>query len=154
MLLKLRQQFQQRLKRLLLLLDGSFVRVDVSPQLVRLRRKRLVQFVETHEHRGALFAQTVVKRHQFVDVESLELDRVGLDVNRYDPVTQILDENHVEISADGVRFGPIRQRLTYPAEFDLMARIARLRLRERWGGWNGEEFTAASTRHVSVYEAA
>lgn len=92
------------------------------------------------------------ERHQFIDVESLELDRVGLDVNRYDPVTQLLDENHVEISADGIRFGPIRQRLTYPSEFDLMARIAGLRLRERWGGWNGEPFTAASTRHVSVYE--
>ncbi|MCP2197950.1 Methyltransferase domain-containing protein [Lentzea flava] len=94
------------------------------------------------------------RRHQFIDVESLEIDRVGLDVNRYDPVTQILDENHVEISADGIRFGAIRQRLAYPAEFDLMARIAGLRLRDRWGGWNGEEFTATSTRHVSVYEAA
>ncbi|GAB2829829.1 class I SAM-dependent DNA methyltransferase [Lentzea nigeriaca] len=94
------------------------------------------------------------QRHQFIDVESLEIDRVGFDVNRYDPATQILDENHVEISADGIRFGPIRQRLAYPAEFDLMARIAGLRLRDRWGGWNGEEFTAASTRHVSVYEAA
>ncbi|WP_215732197.1 class I SAM-dependent DNA methyltransferase [Lentzea atacamensis] len=94
------------------------------------------------------------QRHQFIDVESSELDRVGFDVNRYDPVTRILDENHVEISADGVRFGPIRQRLAYPAEFDLMVRIAGLRMRERWGGWNGEEFTASSTRHVSVYEAA
>jgi SAM-dependent methyltransferase len=94
------------------------------------------------------------QRHQYVDVETVEVDRVGLDVNRYDPVTQILDENHVEISADGIRFGPIRQRLAYPSEFDLMARIAGLRLRDRWGGWNGEEFTAASTRHVSVYEVA
>jgi hypothetical protein len=29
-----------------------------------------------------------------------------------------------------------------------------IRPRDRWGGWNGEEFTAAGTRHVSVYEAA
>jgi SAM-dependent methyltransferase len=93
-------------------------------------------------------------RHQFIDVETLEVDRVGFDVNRYDPVTQMLDENHVEISANGIRFGPIRQRLTYPAEFDLMARIAGLRLRDRWGGWNGEEFTAESRRHISVYEVA
>jgi len=35
-----------------------------------------------------------------------------------------------------------------------MARIAGLRLRDRWGGWNGEPFTAASWRHVSVYERA
>ncbi|MFD9698680.1 class I SAM-dependent DNA methyltransferase [Lentzea sp. NPDC059081] len=93
-------------------------------------------------------------RHQFIDVESMELDRVGLDVNRYDPVTQMLDENHVVISADGIRFGPIRQRLTYPSEFDLMARIAGLRLRDRWAGWSAEPFVASSTRHVSVYERA
>ena len=93
-------------------------------------------------------------RHQFVDVEAVEVDHVRLDVNRYDPVTQMLDENHVYIGVDGIRFGPIRQRLTYPGEFDLMARIAGLRLRDRWGGWNGEPFTADSTRHVSVYERA
>lgn len=92
------------------------------------------------------------QRHQFIDVEAVEVDHVGFDVNRYDPVTQILDENHVTISADGIKFGPIRQRLAYPSEFDLMARIAGLRLRARWGGWNGEPFTADSTRHVSVYE--
>ncbi|ANZ41898.1 hypothetical protein BBK82_44160 [Lentzea guizhouensis] len=31
-------------------------------------------------------------------------------------------------------------------------RIAGLRLRDRWGGRNGEPFEAGSTRHVSVYE--
>jgi SAM-dependent methyltransferase len=89
---------------------------------------------------------------QFVDVEDLALDRVGLHVCRYDPVTQILDENHVRIGADGLGFTPIRVRLAHPPEFDLMARIAGLRLLERWGGWNGEPYTADSPRHVSVYE--
>ncbi|MFI6095972.1 class I SAM-dependent DNA methyltransferase [Lentzea sp. NPDC051213] len=94
------------------------------------------------------------QRHQFIDVETLEVDHVGFDVNRYDPVTQMLDENHVHIGVDGIRFSPIRQRLSYPSEFDLMARIAGLRLRDRWGGWTREPFTADSTRHVSVYEVA
>jgi SAM-dependent methyltransferase len=92
--------------------------------------------------------------HQFVDAERVELDRVVLGVCRYDPVTQILDHNHVHISADGIILAPIRLRLAYPPEFDLMARIAGLRLRERWGGWNGEPFDARSWRHVSVYELA
>jgi SAM-dependent methyltransferase len=90
----------------------------------------------------------------FIDVERLELDRVGLGVCRYDPVTQVLDVNHVHLGTDGVAFNPIRLRLAYPPEFDLMARIAGLRLRDRWGGWNGEPYTAASWRHVSVYEQA
>ena len=45
---------------------------------------------------------------------------------------------------------PISLPLANPSEFDLMARIAGLRLRERWGGWNGEPYTATSWRHVSV----
>jgi len=90
--------------------------------------------------------------HQFVDVEHLEVDFVKLEVCRYDPVTQILDENHVQIGTDGLVFHPIRLRLAHPPEFDLMARIAGVRLRERWGGWNGEPYTAKSWRHISVYE--
>ena len=34
---------------------------------------------------------------------------------------------------------------------DLMAPLEGLR--ERWGGWHREPFTASSTRHVSVYES-
>ena len=92
-----------------------------------------------------------VPREQFVNAEYVGADAVVLDVNRYDPSTQILSENHVRISADGIRMGPIAQRLVTPGELDLMARIAGLRLLDRWGGWRGEPFTAESTRHVSVY---
>jgi SAM-dependent methyltransferase len=92
--------------------------------------------------------------HQFVDAEQVGVDHVVLGVSRYDPVTQVLDINHVRISAEGIVLGPISLRLANPPEFDLMARIAGLRLRDRWGGWNGEQFTADSRRHVSVYERA
>jgi hypothetical protein len=40
----------------------------------------------------------------------------------------------------------------WPAELDLMARIAGMTLRERYGDWNREPFTADSTKHVSVWE--
>jgi hypothetical protein len=33
-----------------------------------------------------------------------------------------------------------------------MARIAGMRLRERWGGWKQEPFTSESRMHVSVWE--
>ncbi len=51
----------------------------------------------------------------------------------------------------GVRLYPIVCRYRWPAELDLMARIAGLRLSERWGGWNREPFTSDSRLHVSVY---
>ena len=90
--------------------------------------------------------------HQYVDPERIAAGHVVLGVACYDPLTQILDLNHVRISSDGVILAPISLRLAYPPEFDLMARIAGLRLRERWGGWNREPYTAASWRHVSLYE--
>ena len=88
---------------------------------------------------------------QFVDAEYVGNDAVVLDVNRYDPVTQILEENHVRLSKDGIRMGPICQRIAFPSELDLMARIAGLRLLSRTGGWSREPYTADSGRHVSVY---
>ena len=95
--------------------------------------------------------QAWLRGRQFVNAEYVGKDEVVLDVNHYDPVTQILDENHVHLSNDGVRLGPISCRLAHPSELDLMARIAGLRLLDRWGGWRHEQFTADSTRHISVY---
>jgi SAM-dependent methyltransferase len=92
--------------------------------------------------------------HQYVEAERVAVDAVTLDVARYDPVTQLLDENHMRIRRDGISFGPISLRLAHPPEFDLMARIAGLRLRDRWGGWHREPFADASWRHVSVYQRA
>lgn len=89
--------------------------------------------------------------NQHVMAERVDNDRVVQDVARFDPATQLFDENHVTLTENGIQMGPIVQRMTSHAEFDLMARIAGLRLRERWGGWLGEPFTAESKRHVSVY---
>jgi hypothetical protein len=76
---------------------------------------------------------------------------VVLDVCRYDPVTQILDENHVRFDAAGVHLGPISCRLAWPSELDLMARLAGLRLVQRWGGWDREPYSGEGM-HVSVYQ--
>src|SRR5512135_2681688 len=68
--------------------------------------------------------------HQYVQAEMIGVDRVGIDVLTHDPVNQMLDENHVSFSADGIRLNPVVQRYAWPAEMDLMARIAGLRLAE------------------------
>lgn len=92
-----------------------------------------------------------LRNDQYVDAEAVGVDQVRLDVGRHDPVTQRLDESHVALSGTGVRLHPIVTRYAWPSELDLMARIAGLRLKERWGGWNREPFTATSDAHVSVY---
>ena len=77
--------------------------------------------------------------------------RVELQVHRYDPVSQHLEWTNVHLSNAGVRLNSGTNLYASPHELDLMARIAGLRLRERWGGWSREPFTAESSRHVSVY---
>lgn len=87
----------------------------------------------------------------YVHAEQIEQDAVVLDVARYDPVTQLLEENHVRISTTGITTAPIVCRLITPGEMDLMARIAGLRLVERVATWQRTPFDAQSTAHVSVY---
>jgi hypothetical protein len=94
---------------------------------------------------------TRLRDDQYVDAEAVAVDEVRLDVARHDPVTQRLYESHVTLSAAGVRLNPIVTRYAWPSELDLMARIAGLRLKERWAGWGREPFGAASRAHVSVY---
>jgi SAM-dependent methyltransferase len=91
-----------------------------------------------------------LRNDQHVDAESIEVDAVRLDVLRHDPAKQMLDESHVSISGTGVRLDPVVQRYAWPAELDLMARIAGLRLKERWDGWEREPFSGRGNV-VSVY---
>lgn len=94
---------------------------------------------------------TRLRSDQYVDAEAIAVNEVRLDVGRHDPVTQRLEESHVVLSREGVRVYPIVARYAWPSELDLMARIAGLRLKERWAGWNREPFMAASGNHVSIY---
>jgi SAM-dependent methyltransferase len=79
-------------------------------------------------------------------------DRVGIKIFEHDPVGQKLRSRHVVFTDGGSRLFPVEVRYAWPAELDLMARLAGLRLRARWAGWRGEEFGAKSEKHVSVYE--
>ena len=92
-----------------------------------------------------------LRNDQYVDAEAIGVRTVRLDVGRHDPVGQVLDESHVTLSARGITVNPIVCRYAWPSELDLMARLAGLRLKHRWGGWNGEPFVASSELHVSVY---
>ena len=64
----------------------------------------------------------------YVHAERVGTAAVVLDVARYDPVTQLLEENHVQLAPTGITLQPIVCRLITPGEMDLMARIAGLRL--------------------------
>jgi SAM-dependent methyltransferase len=79
-------------------------------------------------------------------------DVVELDVGQHDPLTQRVVSQKVVITDGSVRLYPVQIRYVWPAELDLMAQLAGLRLRERWSSWKREPFTSQSTKHVSVYQ--
>lgn len=90
-------------------------------------------------------------KSDYVHAEHVGTNTVILDVARYDPATQLLEENHVQLTAKGITLNPIVCRLITPGEMDLMARIAGLRLVERFANWQRSVFDIHSSAHVSVY---
>jgi SAM-dependent methyltransferase len=73
-------------------------------------------------------------------------------IDEYDVVNQGLISHHIENDNGEYRRVSMPFRYAWPAEFDLMARLAGLTLRDRWAGWRREPFTAESTMHVSVWQ--
>jgi hypothetical protein len=75
-----------------------------------------------------------------------------LGFDEYDVATQGLVSHHYSL-VDGVwQAASTPFRYVWPAELDLMAQLAGMSLRERWGGWRREPFTSESRTHVSVWE--
>lgn len=91
-------------------------------------------------------------RGQNISAQSVDTDRCRIGVERHDPVHQIVNSCHLFLSADELKLMPVKVRYAWPAELDLMARLAGMRLRHRWSDWSGSSFTASSARHISLYE--
>ena len=75
---------------------------------------------------------------------------LGLD--EYDVASQGLTSHHYSVVDGKLELNSVPFRYVWPAELDLMARLAGMTLRERWSGWKREPFTSDSTKHVSVWE--
>jgi hypothetical protein len=77
-------------------------------------------------------------------------NRWGFD--EYDIATQGLISHHLEVVEGRLERVSVPFRYAWPAELDLMAQLAGMRLRERWSGWKREPFTSDSRQHVSIWE--
>jgi SAM-dependent methyltransferase len=75
-----------------------------------------------------------------------------LGFDTFDLVNQHLVSHHYRLGGDTVEVHRSPHRYVWPAELDLMAELAGMRLRERWGDWARSPFTADSRSHVSVWE--
>jgi SAM-dependent methyltransferase len=91
---------------------------------------------------------------QTVRARQVGLDQVRLEASNLDAVTQQIRTQMVVLTGEGVRLYPVKLRFAWPAELDLMARLAGLRLRHRWEDWALTPFSARSSTHISVYGRA
>jgi SAM-dependent methyltransferase len=92
--------------------------------------------------------------HQTVRTIRVTDQVVNIEVSQVDPAAQQVTTKHVLLSEEGIRLFPVKLRYAWPSELDLMAQIAGLSLRYRWGSWAREAFTRDSQRHISVYGRA
>jgi SAM-dependent methyltransferase len=77
-----------------------------------------------------------------------------IEVSVHDKVRQRVTTQVITLDGQGMHLRPVALRYSWPAELDLMADRAGLRLAERHADWDRRPFTAASAGHVSVYQRA
>jgi SAM-dependent methyltransferase len=99
---------------------------------------------------GCFVVEVGIRPGERLSVFDLSDSHVGVD--EFDADTQRLVSHHFTL-IDGawIRIS-MPFRAVSPAELDLMARLAGMRLRERWADWDRKPFTKESTKHVSVWE--
>jgi SAM-dependent methyltransferase len=99
---------------------------------------------------GCFVVEIGVPKSQSLTVFDVSDTHVGVD--ELDAETQHSISHHFSLIDGRWERLSMPFRSVYPAELDLMARIAGMRLRERWSDWNREPFTSESRKHVSVWE--
>jgi hypothetical protein len=91
---------------------------------------------------------------QRVQARTVTEDSAIIEVSRHDQVQQRVTTQMITLDGRGMHLRPVAIRYSWPAELDLMADRAALRLTERYADWDRRPFTSASDGHVSVYQRA
>ncbi len=93
-------------------------------------------------------------RDQRVQARSVTEDSAIIEVSRHDKMQQRVTSQMITLDSQGMHLRPVAIRYSWPAELDLMADRAGLRLTERHADWDRRPFTSASGGHVTVYQRA
>ena len=97
---------------------------------------------------------TRFQQDQNISLVAMDDGYLRIDTSRHDAVQQIIYSQHVAWTESGARFYPVKLRYIWPSELDLMARLAGLRLVERWGDWDKSPFTNNSSKLISLFRHA
>jgi hypothetical protein len=106
---------------------------------------------------GCFCIEVMVPRLQGLPVgetmQAFMVTPTHVGVDELDVVTQSGISHHYWVGADGRgAVFSMPWRYVWPSELDLMARLAGLRLRDRFADWDRSAFGAGSFKHVSVWE--
>ena len=85
-------------------------------------------------------------------IRPFEVSERHWGIDEYDIANQGLVSHHLSFEDARVERVSVPFRYVWPAELDLMAQLAGMSLRDRWGGWQREPFTSESRKHVSIWE--
>jgi SAM-dependent methyltransferase len=85
-------------------------------------------------------------------VRAFDISATHLGFDEFDVASQGLISHHYSVVDGELELHSVPFRYVWPAELDLMARLAGMTLRERWSAWKREPFTSESRKHVSVWE--
>jgi Methyltransferase domain len=107
----------------------------------------------THLTSGGRFVlEIMVPTFRQPHIFSMEADHAGIDTLD-DPVGQLSSSHHWMNIGGRFVYGAGQFRFVWHSELDLMARVAGMRLVERWGSWSRDPFTAApASNNISVFE--
>jgi SAM-dependent methyltransferase len=83
-------------------------------------------------------------------VRAFNVSATRLGFDEYDVVSQGLISHDYSVVDGRLDVDSMPFRYVWPSELDLMARLAGMRLRERWSGWRREPFTSDSSKHTSL----
>jgi len=89
--------------------------------------------------------------NQRVQVNRIETTGVDVLFARHDPVQQRVASQRVVVGTQGIQLFPVEVRYVWPSELDLMAQLAGLRLRDRWGDWQRGPYSGSGAQ-ISIYE--
>jgi SAM-dependent methyltransferase len=145
--------------------DFATTRVDGTFSLVYLVFNTIMNLT-TQDEQVACFRNAAAHLepggHFLIEVGTLpggplsvfDLSETHVGVDEYEAATQRLVSHHFTLVDGNWRRSSGPFRAVSPAELDLMAAMAGMRLRERWAGWQRERFTDESRKHVSVWQKA
>lgn len=139
--------------RLVYLIYNTIMNVTTQPEQVDVFRNAAAHL----EPGGCFVIEVVVPKLRHVPkgevghVFHMEPDHVGVET--FDDTVNQIASSHHWMKVDGrLVFHSAAYRYVWPAELELMAQLAGLRLRERWADWHRSPFTSDSESQVAVFE--